>query len=200
MEHTGRKLWYSRGMSFQRRWMKSLSYAPALAAIALSSLVGASAGCERSSAAEGDESAAKELATQADESAAQAAPQAAGKPAGRPSYEEDAFVLRLEGPKQGKVGETVELTVELLPQGGYKVNEEYPIKFQFADLDGATAIQGTVSKSEGKVDAKKATLPLKVKLDKAGTRRVGGKLSFSVCTDERCLIEKRDLEVPLDAS
>lgn len=197
MAHIGRKLWYSRGMSFQRRWLKSLSYAPALA---VSSLVGASAGCDRSSAAEGGESAAKELTTQAEEPAEKVEPQAAGKPAGRPSYEEDAFVLRLDGPKQGNVGETIELTIELRPQGGYKVNEEYPIKFQFADLDGATAVRGTVSKGEGKVDAKKATLPLKVKLDKAGTRSLGGKLSFSVCTDERCLIEKRDLAVSLDAS
>ena len=108
--------------------------------------------------------------------------------------------MKLSAPAQAKVGESVEVLIELVPTSGYKVNLEYPIKFAFVDGEGVTAEPNVLKKEQATLDKTRAVLKGKVKLSQAGERALGGKLSFSVCTEERCLIEKRDLRVTLNAS
>jgi hypothetical protein len=127
---------------------------------------------------------------------APASPEAA--PDARESFAEQAFTLSLKGPATAKVGETVTLDVRLEPAGGFKVNEEYPLKFTFSPTEGVAPIKAVVPRADAHVDAKHASLPLQVTLQSAGKREVLGRLAFSVCTEERCLIEKRDLRALLD--
>lgn len=153
-----------------------------------------------------DEPAAQAAKGQAAEPAAQeaegpktATEQTAPTPAAS-SYEEDAFTLTLSPPKAIVAGKEAEFVIELSARGGYKVNDEYPIKFQVAEAKGVVAKKTTVRKEDGKVETKTAQLPVVVTVEKPGKATVAGKLSFSVCTEERCLIEKRDLSVSVDAS
>ena len=136
-------------------------------------------------------------------SVAAGSPMAAGSPeAGTPrgKYDEEAFQLIIEAPSAARVGESVEVVIHLTAQSGYKVNPEYPLKFTFETSDAATAEIPVLKKEQGTVEKGRAELRGKVKLPKAGKQLVGGKLSFSVCTDERCLIEKRDLALPITVS
>jgi hypothetical protein len=49
-----------------------------------------------------------------------------------------------------------------------------------------------------KVTAERSVLSIPVQAQAAGKATVSGTLSFSVCTDERCLVEKRELALNLE--
>jgi hypothetical protein len=55
-----------------------------------------------------------------------------------------------------------------------------------------------VGKDKAKVEHMKATMPVAFVPESAGQHTVSGQLSFSVCTDENCLMEKRDLSLVVD--
>lgn len=134
--------------------------------------------------------------------ASPAAP-AEAAPAAQQSYKEAEFHVSIEGPVAGKVGDTLALTVKLDAASGFKVNQEYPLKFQVNKADGVSPEKQTVLKADATYEGHSATLPLKVKLDSAGAHQLSGRLSFSVCKEgdaSVCLLEKRELGVTLDAS
>jgi hypothetical protein len=119
---------------------------------------------------------------------------------GQAEYKESAFQLVLTAPSKVEVGKAAVFTIVLTAQGGYKVNEEYPIKFQFSESKGVSPAKQTVTKDDVRLEKTQATMPLTVTIPTPGKHEVSGKFSFSVCTDERCLIEKRDLRVEVNAS
>lgn len=108
---------------------------------------------------------------------------------------EEAFIVRARAAPNAAVGVPFDFTVTLEAQAGYKVNPEYPIKFIFDSLPAFAADPAILRKEQGTIEEKKAELKGAVRLTGAGQALVSGKLSFSVCTDARCLIEKRDLSV-----
>ena len=177
-----------------------------LVVAALSAFVGT--GCDQSSAqaARSEESvsaqAAPAAAVKPSEAVQQVAPsEVAGEQASaQASYDEDAFTLTLTGPELAKVGEVVTVTVTLSAKNGFKVNDEYPVKFQFAETAGVAPQKAVVRKDDAQVEKSKVVIPAQVVFSKSGKHLVQGKLSFSVCTDDRCLIEKRDLELGITAS
>ena len=120
--------------------------------------------------------------------------------AGQSSYNEEAFQLSFEAPPAAKVGVPLTLKVILVAKNGYKVNDEYPIKFKFDENAGVKAAKDTVRKEDAKLEKMRVELPMQVTIAGAGATSVSGRLSFSVCTEERCLIEKRDLKVNVNAS
>lgn len=116
------------------------------------------------------------------------------------SYDEDAFTLSMTGPDVAKVGEVITYTVTLSAKNGFKVNDEYPVKFQFAEASGVAPQKEVVRKDDAQVEKSKVVIPAHVVVSKSGKHLIQGKLSFSVCTDDRCLIEKRDLGLSVTAS
>jgi len=119
------------------------------------------------------------------------------------SYKEAEFAVSFDGPTSGKAGETLALQVTLQAAPGYHVNQEYPIKFQIKSAPGVAPEKDTVNKADAAIDEHRATLPVKVKLEKPGSFELGGRPSFSVCKEgdaSVCLLEKRELGIKLDAS
>jgi hypothetical protein len=49
-----------------------------------------------------------------------------------------------------------------------------------------------------KLEPARATLPIPFTAE-AGKHTVSGQLSFSVCTDDKCVIEKRELALEIEA-
>lgn len=115
-------------------------------------------------------------------------------------YDEEAFEVLLHAPTTAKAGEPIPVSVVLVAKAGFKVNPEYPIKFAFESSADLVAEPAVLRKEQGTLEKGKAELRGVVTLRTPGARAVGGKLSFSVCTDERCLIEKRDLSVTVNAA
>lgn len=120
---------------------------------------------------------------------------AATTASGQQRYQEEAFDVSLLAPSELGAQKPLSFTVKLTAKSGYKVNDEYPIKFVVESTPGVTAAKQKVTREDATIDKKSAQLPVVVTLEGPGPHRIAGRLSFSVCTDERCLIEKRDLSL-----
>lgn len=100
-----------------------------------------------------------------------------------------SFTATIEA-KPAKAGETATAVVSVVPSGGYKVNEEYPYKCKLDDPPSAGVSYPTPVVTEVERTKQLATLQIPYVAAKAGTARVGGTCSLSVCTEENCVIEK----------
>ncbi|MBX3184380.1 MAG: hypothetical protein KF915_17255 [Polyangiaceae bacterium] len=124
----------------------------------------------------------------------QAAPPTEGAPgaAAPQAHQSDTFELSLEVPS-AKVGEPTNATVVLLGKAPYKCNDKYPYRFKpqaspaLSFPDGAPLGEGTV------VSAEEVRLQVPFTPTQPGDHRLSGQVSFSVCTADRCLIERREL-------
>lgn len=115
-----------------------------------------------------------------------AAPPAAAAPA--PKVEAATFTATIEA-VDATAGAPSTATVTVVPAAGYKVNEEYPYKCKLeAPAEGVTYPTPVVTDVERTKE--KATMKLPFVVARAGTAKVGGTCSLSVCTPDNCVIEK----------
>jgi hypothetical protein len=160
-------------------------------------------GCSKESppAAEEPRSASNATAPAAVETAAATANPAPTEPAsatptGAPKFSDTAFDLSLESPKAAiKAGQAGALEVVLVAKAPFHVNDKYPLKLKLKETPGIKYESLVVGKDAAKVEAMKAVMPVSFTPDSAGKRTVAGQLSFSVCTEDKCLMEKRDLSL-----
>ncbi|HVU04707.1 MAG TPA: hypothetical protein VHE30_23295 [Polyangiaceae bacterium] len=126
-------------------------------------------------------------------SAAVPAVAAPASSAARAEYHEAQFDLALvpAGPlTEGKPGV---MEVRLSAKGGYHVNDKYPYKFKVDPAPGLKWGSDVFTKDALTLEEKQATMKVDVVPEEQGTRAVSGTFSFSVCSPERCLVEKRAL-------
>lgn len=115
------------------------------------------------------------------------------------SLAEETFSLRLEHSGSVSVGKESRAKLVLEAKAGFKVNDQYPIKFQLEE-SSSLGLSGTVLRRESfSVEKTKASVEVPFTAKQSGEHRLSGRLSFSVCTEERCLIEKRDLSLNIKA-
>ncbi len=130
----------------------------------------------------------------ADAASAAAAPAAADTPAvGAAKFTDAAFEVSLEPKGAAKAGQPSTLEVTLVAKAPYHVNDKYPIKLKLKETPGVKFDKLIVGKDAAKVEQAKAVMPVSFTPDGAGKRTVAGQFAFSVCTDDKCLMEKRDL-------
>jgi hypothetical protein len=134
-------------------------------------------------------------------SAALAAPAAAeAAPTGAAKFTDAGFELSLEAPKAAvKAGQAGTVEVVLAAKAPFHVNDKYPIKLKLKETPGVKYENLTITKDAVKLEPMKAVMPVSF-TPEAGKRTVAGQFSFSVCTEDKCLMEKRDLllEVNVD--
>jgi hypothetical protein len=123
-------------------------------------------------------------------------------PAGDPSavvaaadFHEETFdlVIRPVGPyAAGKVGVA---EVELTAKGGYHCNDKYPYKFKIIEDEthGLKFDSPIFTKDAVRLETMRATMKLAFTPDSKGEKTLAGNFSFSLCSAERCLVEKREL-------
>jgi len=124
----------------------------------------------------------------------QATPQETPQAAGAVDNPNFSVRLTFEGPC--KKGETCTALVTVDAKGGYHINDKYPYRFKVADPApaGVKFPKPVVNRDDGTFTETKAVLRVPFVAETAGEAKVGGTLSFSVCSDEKCLIEKQALE------
>lgn len=128
----------------------------------------------------------------AESPAAAAAADAA--PTGTDKVSDAAFDLSLDAPKATlKAGQAGMVEVVLTAKAPFHVNDKYPLKLKLKETPGIKYESLTIGKDAAKVEQMKAVLPVKFTPDAPGKRTVAGQLAFSVCTEDKCLMEKRDL-------
>lgn len=126
--------------------------------------------------------------------AAPAGPAAAAAASGAAKFSDAGFDLSLEAPKASlKAGQAGAVEVVLTAKAPYHVNDKYPIKLKLKETPGVKYENMTLGKDAVKLEAMKAVLPVSFTPDGAGKRTIAGQLAFSVCTEDKCLMEKRDL-------
>jgi hypothetical protein len=110
---------------------------------------------------------------------------------------EEAFSTWLQTASPVKAGAPVVLEAVLVAKPPYHCNPEYPHKFKFNAAPAGLAYPEETVRGM-KVTPERSVLAMPVKAERAGKPTVSGTLSFSVCTEERCMVEKRDLSLALD--
>jgi hypothetical protein len=136
--------------------------------------------------------AAAEPAPAAAESAA--APNAAAQS----KYSEAGFDLVLQPKGDYASGKAAEADVVLSAKPPYHVNDKYPYKFKLKEAPGLAFANMIVTKDLVKFEPARATVPVAF-TPSAGKHTLSGQLSFSVCTADKCMIEKRDLALEIEA-
>lgn len=133
-------------------------------------------------------------AADAASAAAPAAPAAAeAAPTGAAKFTDTGFELSLEAPKAAvKAGQAGTVEVVLAAKAPFHVNDKYPIKLKLKETPGVKYENLTITKDAVKLEPMKAVMPVSF-TPEAGKRTVAGTFSFSVCTEDKCLMEKRDL-------
>jgi hypothetical protein len=117
-----------------------------------------------------------------------------GRAASAPSHvQEQHFELSMAARGPFKTGSSAEAEIVLLALGAYKVNQEYPIKYRLEDNAGMDYPIPVVKRDRVKFEHARATMTVPFVPRAAGMQRVVGELAFSVCTDQKCVMEKRTL-------
>lgn len=114
-----------------------------------------------------------------------------------PTLSGEGYSVRLQTTSPVKVGEPSALTVVLNAEQPFKCNDKYPYKFTFDPIDGV-AFENQVVRGMNVTD-KRSTMVVPFSPKGAGEQSVSGTLSFSVCTDDKCLVEKQRLSVTFSA-
>lgn len=113
-----------------------------------------------------------------------------------PVVTEDAFSIWLQADGPAVAGKPASVKAVLIAHPPYHCNEEYPHKFKYSAAPEGLSYPKKDARGM-KTTAKKGVLNIPVQAKAAGTATVSGKLLFSVCTEERCLVEKQDLSLAL---
>ena len=113
--------------------------------------------------------------------------------AGKASYDEAAFGLSLSARGKLNKGQTGELAVVLVAKPPFHVNLEYPHRFKVSSARGLATSATTIQRDAAKLSESRLEMVVPVTLNDSGPARLDGEVSFSVCTSEKCLMEKRQL-------
>jgi hypothetical protein len=138
------------------------------------------------------------VAASAPAAATPPAPAAAADASGTNRYDEQKFALVAQPSgayAAGKEG-TIEVVLDAKPP--FHVNQQYPYKFKTKEAAGVKFAQPVVGKDAAKIEQQRVTMRVPFVPDAAGQRTVSGQFAFSVCTEETCLMEKRDLALVVD--
>ncbi len=114
-------------------------------------------------------------------------------------YSEAGFDLVLQPKGDYASGKAAEVDVVLSAKPPFHVNDKYPYKFKLKDAPGLTFANMVVTKDSVKFEPARATVPVAFTPTSLGKHTVSGQLSFSICTDDKCMIEKRDLALEIEA-
>ena len=89
-------------------------------------------------------------------------------------------------------------TVTITPAKGWKWNMQYPSKLIFeSDGKHAALTQKKITKADKGFQAseKQASVAVSLKGVSAGAETITGKVSFSVCNEDRCLMKKAPVSI-----
>jgi hypothetical protein len=122
---------------------------------------------------------------------------AQGEPVKGPVVTEEPFQAWLQAVSPVAAGGPATVEVVLVANPPYHCNPEYPHKFKLGAAPAGIAYpEATVKGME--VTPSRSVLKVPIQAQSAGKATVSGTLQFSVCNDERCLVEKKELSLNLE--
>lgn len=120
--------------------------------------------------------------------------------AGKAKIDNEQYLIELKPSGDYKAGQEGTVEIAISAKGEYKINEKYPLKFKASEpADGSVKFSKAVLKREdGTFDTHKGSLKIAFTPAKGGKATVSGVLSFSVCSEKNCLMDKVELETTVD--
>jgi hypothetical protein len=111
--------------------------------------------------------------------------------------QDETFSTWLQAVSPVAAGGPATVEAVLVAKAPYHCNADYPHKFKLgAAPAGLTYPEATVKGMQ--VTAERSVLRIPVVAQSAGKSTVSGTLHFSVCNEDRCLVEKRELSLNLE--
>jgi hypothetical protein len=126
-----------------------------------------------------------------------AASESGSAPASR--FDDAAFSLTMEAKGPFAAGKPAAVNVVLTAKGPHHVNQEYPHKLKLKATDGITYPQAVIGRDAMRISNTQAEFSVPLTPSRSGKLTVGGDFAFSLCTADRCLIEKRALALEIQA-
>lgn len=123
---------------------------------------------------------------------AAAVPPRRGASASGPSFETWLETTGVYAP-----GANASVTAVVDAKPPYKCNTKYPYKLVL-DPPGSGVSYPNSAVRGMRVDGKRATMPIPFVATSAGSHTVGGTLSFSTCTEDKCLVDKAHITVVVE--
>ena len=121
--------------------------------------------------------------------------QAASSEAGQSAYEETEFKLRIEPVGTYKAKEPGSAQIVLEAKSGFKCNDKYPYKYKLEKTEGLRFGSEVIRQESVEVSKSKSVMKLDFVPESAGKKQLEGTFYFSVCTDDKCLVERRKLSL-----
>jgi hypothetical protein len=109
----------------------------------------------------------------------------------------ESYEASLETSGDYAVGAPSAVLLSLSAKPPFKCNAQYPYKFIPDAPPSGVSYPSPVARGM-QVDGKHASMSVPFTASHAGSYLVGGVLSFSTCTAERCLVDKARLSVLVD--
>lgn len=114
------------------------------------------------------------------------------------SYSESNFDLSIKPKGEYKAGKEAEAEITLDAKAPFHANDKYPYKFKLEDSAGVEFPAKVVPKDKAKLEHMKVTMSVPFTPKEAGKKKIDGVFHFSICTEDKCLIEKRGLTMAVD--
>lgn len=116
-----------------------------------------------------------------------------------PSIETGSFLLAVAPTQAGyPIGKVGDLEIALEGRGAWHVNQEYPIRIDLKAGPGVTLKKNELGKDDAKEFGEdKARFLVEVEPSAAGEHEVTCDVSFAMCTEENCILEKRTVSMQL---
>jgi hypothetical protein len=111
--------------------------------------------------------------------------------------QDDTFSTWLQAVSPVAAGSPVTVEAVLVAKAPYHCNADYPHKFKLAAAPAGLAYPEATVKGM-QVTAERSVLRIPVVAQSSGKATVTGTLHFSVCNEDRCLVEKRELSLNLE--
>jgi hypothetical protein len=125
-------------------------------------------------------------------------PLVTGTPRRGPASSGDGFNVWLEGKSHYPANQAATVTVVLTAVEPFKCNDQYPYKFTVAPNPTLGVPDAPVKNMS--VSHQRSTMSIPIRPTAAGSYTLSGELSFSVCTDDKCLIEKKSISLPFEVT
>jgi hypothetical protein len=108
------------------------------------------------------------------------------------ALQEPAFSVWMSSAKSYKVGQTGYVEAVVVPKGNYHCNESYPYKVKLGAAPAGVSYPEAIVRGAS-VTATRTSIRVPFTATAAGDARISGKVHFSVCNPEQCVIDARDV-------
>lgn len=120
-------------------------------------------------------------------------------PVESPKQNGQAFSVWLQSSGKYTAGQQGAVEAVVMPKGEFHCNQEYPYKFVTSSLSTGVTFPKSTYRAEGlSLSPNRAVMRIPFVPQSAGEARIGGTFHFSVCSDQQCLVEKRDVFVTVN--